>query len=61
MFTEEDKQILLDCASTIESGLMRINDNHDMAEVAEAIRFAGERIEHGLCLVADALIKHLPE
>lgn len=64
MLSVEDKQILLDCAGTIESGLMRIADaipTNDIAEVAEAIRYAGERIERGLCLISSSLDRHLPE
>ncbi len=66
MLTEEDKQILLDCAGTIESGLIRIADQIpdnpiDLADLEEAIRYAGERIERGLCLIASALDRHLPE
>lgn len=57
MFTEQDKQILLDHANTIESGLIRLADTQDLSELCEAIRFAGERIEHRLCLVAAALGK----
>lgn len=63
MLTEEDKQILLDHANTIESGLTRIADsipsNPDLSELCEAIRFAGEKIENGLIKIASALDRHL--
>lgn len=67
MLTEGDKQILLDCAGAIESGLMRIaeaipdNNNNDLAELAEAVRYTGDRVERGLCLIASAINRHLPE
>jgi hypothetical protein len=59
MFTEEDRQILLDHANTIDSGLMKlaeaIPDKVDLCDLEEAIRYAGERIEHGLCVVAKSI------
>lgn len=66
MFTSEDKQILLDHAATIESGLSRIADaipdhNNDLAELAEAVRYSGEQIRAGLGLIASAIDRHLPE
>lgn len=52
------KQIILDHAGTIESGLIRLADaipDRDTAELEEAIRFNGEEIRRGLCIVADAI------
>ena len=63
MFTENDKQILLDHANTIESGLIRvaeaIPDRQDLTALTEAIYCASERIERGLTLIAIAIEKHL--
>lgn len=62
MLSDSDKQTLMDCADTIDSGLMRVSEAiSDPRELAEAIRFAGERVEHGLCVLANAILKHLPE
>lgn len=58
MLTEQDKQILLDMAETIESGLMRIADaipDHDGHNVSESIMHGCENIEKGLNNVARSI------
>lgn len=61
MLTKEDKQALIDCALTIESGLTRISEieKYDDRELCEAIRYSGDRIERGLCLIAAEINRHL--
>lgn len=60
LFSKNDKQILFDTAGTIESGLMRVADaigetHCNDYELWEAIRFAGERVEHGCLLIANSI------
>ncbi len=58
LFSENDKQILMDFADTIESGFMRLEgETHDYGMV---IAEHGEHIKRGLHAVAKAL-EHIAE
>lgn len=56
LFSENDRQLLKDCFDTIDSGLIRISSSdYGDRELCEAVRFAGERVENGFCILANSL------